>query len=65
MSAAVRRRLAKLTRNAMRARVSGRIREALDLESARDAILRTLKDEAPTAAEDFVLSIETGEAADR
>jgi len=43
----------------MRARARGAIREALDLESARDAILGTLSGDEKTAAEDLVLDLET------
>lgn len=56
---AVRARLRTLTRNAMRARLRGAIREALDLESARDAILGTLFGDEKTEAEDLVLDLET------
>lgn len=55
---AVRARLRTLTRNACRARARGAIREALDLESARDAVLATLRGDEKTEAEDLVLALE-------
>jgi hypothetical protein len=54
-----------LTRDAMRARSSGFVDDAMKLERVRDAILLVLKLGARRDAEDFVLSIECGELAGR